>query len=92
MRKKKLIKHLLVASRTRVDIDLPKYLGMYKFTVVSPPLFASDGSFYKTTDKADSTAELRKLQSDDQPIKVVDTDTSRSLGKVHVFLFFFLRV
>ena len=72
------MKRLLVASRTRADIDLPKYPGIYEFTVVPPSLFAPDGSFYKTTDKADVASELRKLQSDGQPSEIVDTDTSTS--------------
>ena len=59
---RKLIKRLLVASRTRVNIDLPKYLDMYEFTVVPPSLFAPDGTFYKIFDKADLAAELRKQQ------------------------------
>ena len=41
------MKRLLVASRTRADIDLPKNLGMYELTVVPPSLFASDGTFYE---------------------------------------------
>ena len=76
------MKRLLVASRTRVDIDLPKCLGIYDFTVVPPSLFAPDGPFYKTTDKADVASELRKLQSDGQPYEIVDTDTSTSSRKV----------
>ena len=41
------MKRLLVASRTRVDIDLPKNLGMYELAVVPPSLFAPDGTFYE---------------------------------------------
>ena len=55
---------------------------MYEFTVVPSSLFAPVGSFYKTTDKSDGAAELRKLQSDGQPNEVVDTNTSISSGKV----------
>ena len=47
---------------------------MYEFTVVSPSLFAPDGTFYKTSDKADLAAELRKLQNNDPSNEVVNTD------------------
>ena len=76
------MKRLLIALKTRPRIDSPKYLGMYKFTVALPSLFTPDGSFYKTTDKADVTVELRKLQGNDQLNEVVDTDTSTSSRKV----------
>ena len=35
---------LLIASRTRPDIDLPRYLGMYEFSVVPRSLFTTDGT------------------------------------------------
>ena len=41
-----------------------------------------DGWFYKTTDKADFGPELKKLQNDDQPNEVVDTDISTKWSKV----------
>ena len=44
---------LLVASRTRPDIDLPIFLGKYEFTVVPPSLFVPDDLFYQETEKAD---------------------------------------
>ena len=71
------MKGLLVAWRTRADIDLPKYLGMYELTVVLPSLFAPDDIFYKTSDKEDLAAELRKLQNNDPPNEVVHTDSRK---------------
>ena len=71
------MKRLLVASRTRADIGLPKYLGMYEFIVVPPSLFAPDGTFYKTSDKADLAAELRKLQNNDPSNEVFNTDSRK---------------
>ena len=68
------MKHLLVASRTRADIDLLKYLGIYEFTVVPPSLLAPDGAFYKASDKADLATELRKLQNNDPSNEVVNVD------------------
>ena len=54
---------LLVASRTRPDIDLPKSIGMYEFTVVPPSLFCPDGSFYKEQEKSVMAEALRELQN-----------------------------
>ena len=71
------MKRLLVDSRTRADIDLPKYLGMYKFNVVTPSLFSTDGTFYKTSDKADLASELRKLQNNDPSNEVVNADSRK---------------
>ena len=71
------MKRLLVASRTRADIDLPKYLGMYEFTVVPPSLFAPDGTFYKTSDEADPAVELRKLQNNEPSNEVVNTNSRK---------------
>ena len=68
------MKHLLVASRTRADIDLLKYLVIYEFTVVPPSLLAPDGAFYKASDKADLATELRKLQNNDPSNEVVNVD------------------
>ena len=57
------MKRLLVASRTQPDIDLPKYLGMYEFSVVPLSLFTPDGSLYYPKDKATIATELRNLQA-----------------------------
>ena len=46
---------------------------MYEFTVVPPSLFAPDGTFYKTSDKADLAAELKKLQNNDPSNEVLLT-------------------
>ena len=53
---------LLVASRTRTDIDLPNFLRTHEFSVVPASLFTSDGSLHHTTDKSVIASELRKLQ------------------------------
>ena len=71
------MKRLLVASRARADIDLSKYLGMYEFTIVPSSLFAPDGIFYKTSDKAGLAAELRKLQNNDPSKEVVNTNSRK---------------
>ena len=71
------MKHQLAALRTCANIDLPKYLGMYEFTVVLPALFAPDSTFYKTSDKSDLAAELRKLQNNDPLNEIVNTDSRK---------------
>ena len=53
---------LLVASRTRPDIDLPKYLGMPQFSVVPLSLF-TPLSLYYLKDKAANATELRNFQA-----------------------------
>ena len=50
---------------------------MYEFTVVLPSLFAPGGTFYKTSDKADLAAELKKLQNNDPSNEVVNTDSRK---------------
>ena len=50
---------------------------MYEFTVVPSSLFAPDDTFYKTSDKADLAAELRKLQNNDPSNEVVNTNSRK---------------
>ena len=53
---------LLVASRTRPDIDLPKYLGISQFSVV-PFSLLTPLSLYYLIDKAANATELRDFQA-----------------------------
>ena len=53
---------LLVASRTRLDIDLPKYLEMSEFSLVPLSLFTPDGSLYYLKYKAANATELRNFR------------------------------
>ena len=54
---------LLVASRTRPDIDLPKFPGICEFPVVPLSLFTPDGSQYYPKDKAVIVTEHRNFQA-----------------------------
>ena len=47
---RKLMNRLLVASRTRPDVDLQFCLGKYEFSVTPPSLFSPDGSLHSTKD------------------------------------------
>ena len=48
---------LLVASRTRPDIDLPKYLEMCEFSVVPLSLFVPDGLLVQAAKEIQSIDE-----------------------------------
>ena len=62
--KRKLMNRLLVASRTRPDIDLQFCLGKYEFSVTTPSLFSPDGSLHSNKDKSVIVEKLFKLQVD----------------------------
>ena len=49
---RKLMNRLLVASRTRPDVDLQFCLGKYEFSVTPPSLFSPDGSLHSTKDRS----------------------------------------
>ena len=53
---------LLVASKTRPDIDLPKYHGISEFSVVPLSLFTLVGLLYYLKDKATNETEVQNLQ------------------------------
>ncbi|XP_066916048.1 uncharacterized protein [Clytia hemisphaerica] len=61
---RKLMNRLLVASRTRPDIDLCECLGTYEFTVTPPSLFCPDGTMHPTNDKSVIAEQLFQLQAD----------------------------
>ena len=72
---RKLMNKLLVASRTRPDIDLQFCLGKYKFSVTPPSLFNPDGSLHSTKGKSVRAEELLKLQVDEEiEREPMDTD------------------
>ena len=64
--KRKLMNRLLVASRTRPDIDLQFCLGTYEFSVTPPSLFSPDGSLHSNKDKSVIAEKLFKLQVDEE--------------------------
>ena len=63
---RKLMNRLLVASRTRPDIDLQFRLSKYEFSVTPPSLLSPDGSLHSTKDKSVIAEELFKLQVDEE--------------------------
>ena len=54
---------LLVASTTRHDIDLPKYMRIYEFSEVPFSLLTPGDLLYYLKDKATITTELWSLQA-----------------------------
>lgn len=82
---RKLMTRLLIASRTRPDIDLPSNIGMYEFSVVPRSLFTIDGTLHQTTDKSVIAAELCKSQK----VKEIEENTEQSndnrIRKVIIF-------
>ena len=66
---------LLVASRTRPDIDLQFCLGKYEFSVIPPSLFIPDGSLHSTKGKSNIADKLFKLEVDEEiESEPMDTD------------------
>ena len=59
---RKLMKRILIASRSRPEVDLPNILGNYEFSVVPLSLFAPDGSLYYAKDKSSIGTERREFQ------------------------------
>ena len=55
-----------VVSRTQPEIDLPKYIGMYEFSIVPLSLSTSDRTTYYPKDKATMATELQYLQAADK--------------------------
>ena len=52
---------LIVAARSRPEIDISKYFGDSEFSVVPKPLFHDDGKFVQTKDKYVILQELEHL-------------------------------
>ena len=53
---------ILVASRSRPEIDLSNIFGTYEFSVVSISFFATDGSLYYDKEKSVIAKELREFE------------------------------
>ena len=55
---------MIVATRTRPEIDISKYFGDYEFLVVTKSLFHDDGKLVPTKDKYVILQELEHLYRD----------------------------
>ena len=87
----KLMNRILVASRSRTEIDLSNIFGTYEFSVVPLSLFATDGSLYYGKDKSVIAKELREFepeeigtQEDSESKKVVIIDAMAIVNKIDI--------
>ena len=81
---RKLMTRLLIASRSRPDIDLKKYLGIYEFSVVPRSLFTPDGSLHYTKDKAIIATELRALHQGSNEMETDEVESGNAPRKAIV--------
>ena len=73
---------ILVASRSRPEIDLSNIFGTYEFSVVPLSLFVTNGSLYYSKDKPVIAKELREFEpeeigtqeedSESRPVIIID--------------------
>ena len=82
---------ILVASRSRPEIDLSNIFGTYEFAVVPLSLFATDGSLYYGKDKSVIAKELREFepeeigtQEDSESRKVIIIDAMAIVNKIDI--------
>ena len=57
---RKLMARLIVAARSRPEIDLSNYFGEFEFSVVPKSMFSADGNLLKTSDKSVIVQEIEK--------------------------------
>ena len=77
---RKLTTRFVIASRSRQEIDLPKYLGEYEFSVVPRSLFSTDGKLLPTNDKSIIVKEIEQLIDKDQNPAVVGTEQPKNVS------------
>ena len=76
---RKLMNRILIASRSRPEIDLPNIFGKYEFSVSPLSLFAPNGSLYYAKDKSSIATELREFQPDENYIEEEANSESRKV-------------
>ena len=80
----KLMNRILIASRSRPEIDLSNIFGKYEFPVVPLSLFAPDGSLYYVKDKSSIATELRESQPDENYIEEEANRKSWEVNKIDI--------
>ena len=68
---------ILVASRSRPEIDLSNIFGTYRFSVVPVSLFATDGSLYYSKDKSVIAKELREFEPEEIGMPEEDSESRK---------------
>ena len=76
---RKLMNRILVASRSRAEIDLSNIFGTYEFSVVPHSIFATDGSLYYGKDKSVIAQELRELVPEEADTQEEEESDSRKV-------------
>ena len=76
---RKLMNRILVASRSRAEIDLSNIFGTYEFSVVPRSTFATDGSLYYGKDKSVIAQELREFVPEEVDTQVEEESDSRKV-------------
>ena len=87
---RKLMNRILVASRSRPEIDLSKIFGLYEFSVVPSSIFASDGTLYYGKDKSVIAKQLRDLVPEENDAersgrrKIIIIDAMAIVNKINI--------
>ena len=76
---RKLMNRILVASRSRAEIDLSNIFGTYEFSVAPLSIFATDGSLYYGEDKSVIAQELRELVPEEVDTQEEEESDSRKV-------------
>ena len=76
---RKLLNRLLIVSRTRPDLDLPKELGKYEFSVTPPSIFASDGTLNHEKKKSHIAVQLRYYQQPSEEQEDIQMSDARKV-------------
>ena len=76
---RKLLNRLLIVSRTRPDLDLPKELGKYEFSLTHPSIFASDGTLNHEKKKSHIAVQLRYYQQPSEEQEDIQMSDARKV-------------
>ena len=76
---RKLLNRLLIVSRTRPDLDLPKELGKFEFSVTPPSIFASDGTLNHEKKKSHISVQLQNYQQPSEEQEGIQMSDARKV-------------
>ena len=77
---RRLLTRFVMASRERPEVDLPKYLGQYEFSVVPRSMFNSDGIMRIASDKSAIMHEIEKIIGNENVINLPeDSEIERTI-------------
>ena len=73
LREERLMTRFVLTSRSRPEIDLPKYLGKHEFSVVPRSMFSSAGQLNLGSDKSSITHKIEDLIEKSTTGEKIDT-------------------